>query len=228
MEIRDELAGAYMFYLANATAQRRSLDLYTDSADSWTVGSYFAHDGNFDEHVYKANADAYLCTLSIDDLLPDRLEHVPMDRLLRFVDQHRSERAAFHKELIALREEISTCENKVHAQYIVKDFIKNFDNARAEYRRAVGPLAKRELYSIFSVGHPVTMSFLSLPVAQGADPYNALRLGVGILLGGVSALAARELIAKERTVASYLVSAENLTRTPNGPLQRKFEEFMND
>jgi hypothetical protein len=72
------------------------------------------------------------------------------------------------------------------------------------------------------------MGFLSLPIAWSADPYSALRLAVGTLLGAVSALAAREFSPRERTVASYLVSAEHLTRTPNGVLQRKFKEFVND
>lgn len=151
-----------------------------------------------------------------------------MDELLRFVEKCKQERAAFQKELKAIREAISKCNSKKHAQYIVTDFIKKFENAKAEYRRAVGPFSKREVCSIFSVGLPVTMGFLSLPITWSSDPYSALQLGIGTLLGAVSALAARELIPKERTVASYLVSAEHLTRIPSWPLHRKFEEFIND
>lgn len=228
LEISQELAGGYMFYLAKAVAQKRSLGLFTDSADCWTVGTYFANDGNFDDWVYKEKADAYLCNLAIDDLLPDELEHVRMDKLLRFVEKHRGERTELQNELKGLREAISTCNNKTHARYIVEDFIKKFEKAKNEYRSAVSPLAKRELCSIFSVGLPATMGFLSLPVVGGGDPYTVLKLGVGTLFGAISALATRELISKESTVASYLVSAEYLTRTPHGPLHRKFEEFIND
>ena len=228
LEIPHELAGGYMFYLAKAVAQKRSMGLVTDSADCWTVGTYFANDGNFDDWVYKEKADAYLCNLAIDDLLPDELEHVRIDKVLRFVEEHRGERTAFQKELKGLREAISTCNNKTHAKYIVGDFIKKYEKAKKDYRSAVGPFAKRELCSIFSVGLPVTIGFLSLPVVGSGDPYSVLRLGVGTLLGAISALATRELISKERTVASYLVSAEYLSRTPSGPLHHKFEEFIND
>jgi len=197
LELSEELVGSYMFYLAKVVARKRSLELLTDSADSWIVGSYFAHDGNFGEQVYKENADAYLCNLAIDDLLPDQFGHVQMDKLLRFVEKNRDLRAAFQKELEAIREAISTCDNKAHAQYIVRDFVKRFENAKAEYRRVVGPFSKREVCSIFSVGLPVAMGFLSLPVAWTSDPYSVLRLGIGTLLGAVSALATRELIRRK-------------------------------
>jgi hypothetical protein len=228
LEVPYELAGGYMFYLAKVVAEKRSLELLTDSADTWVVGSYFANNGNFDENVHKENAEAYLCNLAIDDLLPDTCEQVPMDELLRFVEEYAEERAAFQRELKAVREAISICRNKTHAEYIVGDLIKTFEKAKTEYRRAVGPFSKREVCSIFSVGLPVTMGFLSLPIYWSTDPYSALQLAIGTLLGAVSALAARESVTKEGTVASYLVSAEHLTRTPNGPLQRKFKEFVND
>lgn len=53
LEVPHELAGGYMFYLANAVAGRRSLQLLTDSSESWTVGSFFAQAGNFDDYVCK-------------------------------------------------------------------------------------------------------------------------------------------------------------------------------
>jgi hypothetical protein len=228
LELSNELVGSYMFYLAKTVAQKRALEMLTDSSDNWIVGSYFANEGNFDEQVYEEKTGAYLCNLAIDDLLPDQLEHVPMDDLLRFVNKFRGERSAFQRELKILRDAISRCNNKKHARYIVGDFVKKFEKAKAEYRSAVAPFAKREFSSILSVGIPVTISILSLPTTPGADPYSAFRIGIGILLGAVSALAMRELIPKEKTVGSFLVSAEHLTRTPNGLLHRKFHEFMND
>ena len=49
-----------------------------------------------------------------------------------------------------------------------------------------------------------------------------------MLLGAVSALATREMGRKPKSIGSFLVDAERLTRTPSVLLHRKFEEFIND
>jgi hypothetical protein len=201
--------------------------LTTDSSDYWAVGSFFANDGNFTEYVCNDHADAYLANLAIDDLLPSNLSSARIDTVLKFADDNRDLRNEFNKELTALREEISLCNNKEHAKYIVKDFIKQFEKSKDEYRKSLKFFRKEDVCSILSVGLPVTASILALPIAASADPYTPLRLGLGTLIGAVSALAAREMIKKEKTVASYLVDSEQLTRTPSWLLHRKFEEFIN-
>jgi hypothetical protein len=227
LEIPPDLAGGYMFFLANAIAKRRSLGLLTDSADCWTVGSYFAQEGNFSEQVYDEKAGAYLCNLAVEKLLPDHLDHIGMDQLLRFCEKHTGERTAFQDHLNKLRSEIARCNSKQHAKYIVGDFVNRFDRAREDYRKEICAFSKREICSIFSVGLPTSISILSLAPAA-SDPYDALRLGTALLIGAVSALAARNLIPRNKGVPSYLVSLEELGRTPHYPLHRKFEEFVND
>ncbi|WP_049750210.1 hypothetical protein [Thiobacillus denitrificans] len=227
LEVPHEHAGGYMFYLAAAVAQQRALELTTDSSDYWAVGTYFANEGGFTEYVYDEQADAYLANLAIDDLLPNDLASVDIDVLLRFREDTVELRNAFQRELKLLQNEISRCNNKEHARYIVEDFIKRFERAKAEYRASLGFFRKADVYSIFSVGLPVAASIIALPIA-GGDPYTPVRLGVGALIGAVSALATREMGYKPKSVGSYLVDAERLTRTPNWLLHRKFEEFIND
>lgn len=225
MEVPHELAGGYMFYLANSIAQARSLDLVTDSADCWTVGTFFANNGNFAEELFVEKPDAHLLSLAINDLLPSDLSAVPMDTILRFAEENIEPRTAFQRELAALRMEISTCNNKKHAEYIVEDFVKRFERAKADYKDSIRFLSKTELYSILSVGVATTLGVLAMP---GGDPYSPLRLGIGTLAGAISSLASRELINKDKTVPSYLVSAENLGRDQSYALMRKFHEFVND
>lgn len=228
LEIPHELAGGYMFYLAKVVAERRSLELLTDTSDCWTVGTYFAHQGAFTEQVHDDGADAYLANFAVDDLLPETLDGVSIEAILRFREKSHEQRAGFQMELAKLRGEISRCNNKQHARYIVSDFIKKFERAKDDYRESLRFFRKTDVCSIFSVGMPVGLSIVALPADVGADPYSALRIGAGMLLGAVSALAAREMGDKKKTVASYLVDAERLSRTPNWMLSRKFEEFMND
>lgn len=228
LEVPHEHAGGYMFYLANSVAKARSMDLITDSSDYWAVGTFFAQNGNFGENVYDEGSNAYLANLAIDDLLPSDLSNVAIDVVLRFSEDTIEQRNNFQKELVSLREEISRCNNKQHARYIVGDFIKRFERAKSDYRESLSFFRKSDLCSIFSVGLPVTAAILALPLAAGADPYTPLRLGVGALIGAVSSLATRELTKKEKTVASYLVDSERLTKTPSWLLHRKFEEFIND
>lgn len=228
LEVGREHAGGYMFYLATAVAQRRALELTTDSSDCWAVGTYFANEGSFTEKVYDEHADAYLANLAIDDLLPNDLASVPIDAILRFREDTAELRIAFQRELGLLREEISRCNNKQHARYIVGDFIKRFEHAKAEYKASLGFFRKSDLCSLLSVGLPTSMAFVALPTLEGGDPYTPVRLGMGVLIGAVAALATREMGHKPKSIGSYLVDAERLTRTPNGLLHRKFEEFIND
>lgn len=227
LEVPHEHAGGYMFYLATAVAQERALDLTTDSSDYWAVGTYFANDGCFTEHVYDENADVYLANLAIDDLLPADLSSVSVETILRFREKTVELRLAFQRELKGLREEISRCNNKQHALFIVKDFISRFQRAKKDYRDSLGFFRKDGLSSILSVGVPVALSFIALPIAPGTDPYTPVRLGAGMLFGAVSALATREMGHKPKSIGSFLVDAERL-RTPSRLLHRKFEEFIND
>lgn len=228
MQVPPDLAGGYMFYLAKEVAQNRNLHLLSDSPDTWAVGSFFAHAGNFDEQVYKEGADAFLCNMAITDLLPDQMAHLTMDEILRFVEDHREEKAAFLRELEKLRLEISKCNNKEHARYIVSDFITAFQHAKEDYRKAIGPFSKREMCSILSGGLSATLGMLSLPTVGGGDPYEPVRICTGLLFGAVSALATREMIPLDKGLPSYLVSVDKLSATPNVHLHRVFEEFIND
>lgn len=228
LEVSSELAGGYMFYLANAVASKRSLDLLSDSPDYWTVGTFFASAANFTEAVYSETAEAYLATLAVEDLLPRDLDGVSIDKLLRFREEHDQERVVFQEHLDRLRQQVSRCNSKQHAQYIVLDFVKHVERARDQYRDSMGFFRKTDVNTLLTVGLPVGMGFLSLPTLPGGDPYSAIRLGAGLLFGAISSLASRALIPKERSVSSYLVSAEAMAAGPGYALHRKFEEFIND
>ncbi|WP_053162702.1 hypothetical protein [Pseudomonas brassicacearum] len=228
LEVPDDLAGGYMFYLATSVAERRSLQLTTDSSDCWAVGTYFANEGCFTEAVYDDDAKAYLANMAINDLLPRSLAHVNIDKLLRFREEHVEVRAQFQNELKLLKAEISTCNSKSHAQYIVGDFVKRFERAKADYRDSIGFFRTDDICSIFSVGIPVAATMIALPTFGSGDPYEPWRICTGMLIGAVSALAARELGRKPKTIASYLVGSERISKYPGHTLHRKFEEFIND
>lgn len=230
LEISGELAGGYMYYLAAAIAERRGSHLLTDSPESWTVGSYFQQKGNFNDEEVESAANAYLCNLAVDDLLPDTMKDVPMDSVLRFVEKHAEERRIFQLELENLRKEISVCNSNQHARYIVGDYIKRFERAKSDYKKEMGPFSKREFCSIFSTGLSATMCVLALPAISGVspDPYDAIRISAGILVGAVAALATREMIPRNKGVGSYLISAENIGKTPSRRLRKDFHEFIND
>jgi hypothetical protein len=227
-EVPQEIAGGYMFHLATEIAKARSLSLITDSSDYWAVGTFFAQNGNFDEKIYDDQSNAYLANLAIDDLLPNDLRGVSIEKILRFNEDNFEQKEDFQRKLLMLQGEISRCNNKEHARYIVSDFVKRFERAKEEYKKSLKFFGKGDVCSIFSVGVATTATIFSLPLPPGYEPYTPLHLGAGLLIGAVASLATRELTKKERTVASYLVDAERLTRTPSGLLHRKFEEFIND
>ena len=217
-----------MFYLATAVAEQRSLDLTTDSSDYWAVGTYFANEGCFTENLYDEKADIYLTNMAIDDLLPRDMSSVSIDKILRFREGTIELRLAFQSELNSLREEISRCNNKEHARFIVGDFINRFQRAKQDYRDSMGFFRKDGICSILSVGIPAALSLIALPVAPGVDPYSTVRISEGVLLGAVSSLATREMGRKPKSIGSYLVDAERLGSTPSKLLHHKFKEFIND
>lgn len=225
-EIPYEIAGGYMFHLAATVAKKRNLDLITDSADCWAVGTYFAQDGLFSENIYDENSNGYLVNLAIEDLLPSNLHNVSIEKILRFNEDNIEQQTQFQKELLSLRQEITKCNNREHARYIVFDFIKRFEKAKSDYKDSLRFLNKADVCSVFSVGIPASATIISMP--QVNDLYTPLKLGVGMLIGAVAALANRNLTRSTPTIGSFLVDAENLSKTPNVLLHRKFEEFIND
>jgi hypothetical protein len=228
LEVPEDLAGGYMFYLATSVAEQRSLQLTTDSSDTWAVGTYFANEGCFTEAVYDDNANAYLANMAINDLLPSNLGHVKIDQLLKFRDEYAEVRAQFQNELNLLKTEISACNNKGHAQFIVGDFVKRFERAKSDYRDTLGFFRRDGLFSTFSVGIPVTATMIAMPTFGAGDPYEPWRICTGMLIGAVSALASRELGRKPKSIASYLVGSERISKYPGHTLHRKFHEFIND
>lgn len=225
-EIPNDIAGGYMFHLAASVAKSRNFDLITDSSDCWAVGTYFAQDGLFSENVYDESSNGFLMNLAIDDLLPSNLYDAPIDKILRFNEEHIEQKNSFQNELLFLRQEISKCNNREHARYIANDFIKKFEKAKSDYKDSIRFFNKVDVCSIFSVGIPATATIMSM--SQVSDLYTPLQLGIGTLIGAVASLANRQLTRRTPTIGSFLVDAENLTRTPSVLLHRKFEEFIND
>jgi hypothetical protein len=224
-DVREDLVGGYMFYLAYAVCSARSLQMLTDSADSWVVGTYFAQQANFAEAIQPDLGGSQLCSLTAEEVLPD-LSDVPMEIVLRFVEEHRGEREQFRMALDGLRAELGRCSSREHADYIRDEFVSRLVRSKEEYKKATGFFGKRERLSALAYGVPTTMAVLSLPGAD--DPYSLIRLGAGLLLGAVAALAGRELITHKEPVGSYLVGAHDLTDSSATRMRKLFEEFIND
>lgn len=147
-------------------------------------------------------------------------------RFLRFREDHAEVRAQFQNELNQLKAQIATCNNKSHAEYIVQDFVKRFERAKSDYRKTLKFFRKEDVCSLMSVGIPTSAAMLALPGLSSGDPYEPWRIYAGMLIGAVSALASREMGRKPKSIPSYLVGSERLSRFPGHTLHRKFEEFI--
>jgi hypothetical protein len=233
IKIPRYIAGIYMFYLSKVVAEKRDLNLLTDSNDSWIAGTYFSQEGNFNKDIRFSMDDVYLCNLAIDGLLPSNLSGIPMENLIKFKEKHKDERIEFQKSLDGLKKEISKCENKEHAKdIIVGDFIKNFEVAKSEYKKTIAFFNKIDMYSLIFTGIPVAGALLS------SNPfYDPMKFSKELLLWGVSALAYSKLIPKTKGVPSYLIDAEKLAINGKYPnyktikdksLHERFNDLMND
>ena len=180
LEVPHEHAGAYMFYLSAAVAERRALSMTTDSSDYWAVGTYFANEGSLLRTFTTTRLTLTLPIWRSTIFFPNDLESVSVDVILRFREDTAELRNAFQHELKALREEISRCNNKEHARYIVEDFVSRFERAKTEYRESLSFFRRCSICSIFSVGLPAAIAFVSLPMVGAGDPFTP----VPPLLGG--------------------------------------------
>jgi len=223
-QIPEELAGGYMFFLANAIARTRNLELLTDSADQWVVGTYFHQDGDIPDNLYDEEAARQLCSLTVADLLPDSLQDVPFEKVLRYVEQHHGERTELRKALAGLQQQLVQCNSREHWEFLRTEFVKDMERAMRDYRKSMAFFGKRSLTAVLCAGVPATLGAAAIP---GADLFSPMTISASLGIGALAALASRAPLSPKAALGSYLIEAPT-SHVSHDRLHRKFKEFIDD
>ncbi len=75
LNVSEEFGRFYMFYLANAMAEKRELAKITDIKEAWTASCYFDYDGTVDGDA-NFDTDKQIVTLMLNDFIPANIEEI--------------------------------------------------------------------------------------------------------------------------------------------------------
>jgi len=231
LSLPEGLARGYMFYLAKAVSGRRNLATATDSADEWAIMPYFKERANFDEILYRPEAQAFYSFMMFTDVLPSRSESVDMEDVIRFACTRKDEKARLRNVLREFSDSVVACESPSHAAHLLAEYERQIRQAKKDFTQSMGFFDAEQGYALLSVGLPLALSVFGAFGAQ--DPYSLLNISGSVFIGAVAAYwkydRAREKNRKE-SYASYLVEIDRRLGSESrvNAATHILDEFIND
>lgn len=233
LQLPSHLARGYMLYLANRIADRRNLNMATNSPDAWVTSAYINERGSFSEFVYSARDDddirAY-STVSLRDLLPANLEGASMQQVIDFSKKYQDEKEELRQTVAGFLNELRQCKEPDRAKHIIESHIARLDKAKQNYKKSTGFLSKDTLRSSMVIGVPALYTVLgAMTELLGKDYY--LHYSASMLIGFGAAMVERNFTSTQNTdpVGNILVSMDKQFSgnvQPNFPYL--FDQFIND
>jgi hypothetical protein len=155
LSVSEQVANAYMLYLATNIARRRKIGKATDDENVFSVDSYFQFDGNFSEHIFDESQTELAATVVLPQLLPNGLETDSMKRVLDFRHKYTDARAAYRESVLDLSKLLTTVESKSHVQEVINNFRNKLEDAkRSPIGKATATISEHK-YSALAIGLPI-------------------------------------------------------------------------
>lgn len=233
IELPQDIARGYMFFLSNKVAARRNLARATDDKYSYAIAPFFSENANFDEFTCDKDADGFYSSLIINDFFPHDISTIPIERIIEIIRHSQDERKAFREELFRFAEELHKCSSKEHAETIFHDYKNELLQRKKNLKAAQGFLNNNDVGSLFSMGLPVSLSAYGAIAASGQDPFGLLTLASSVFIGAIASYfdyKKATSLKDNPSGASYLISLEkDFSECKQIPaFDRYFEEFIND
>ena len=225
------LARAYMFILSKAMAEFRNMNQGTDNPDVWSVGQYFSNKGNFGDYVRNPNAKSYLCSLVLDDIIPQDIEQVSAYDIISFSTNRQPERELLRSRIDGLMDELTNVRTQEHAYDIVNDFVINVENEKESLKRSMSFRRSTEYGKAIMTG--INLSFGAMTaLSWTGTPFSIQHLSAAVLFGAVGAYLNHRKVKQTTTSSdvSMLVGIDSLRRTLpiNLECMNSLDEFVND
>jgi len=232
LSVSEEVADAYMLYLATNIARRRKIGKATDDEQVFSVDSYFQFDGNFSEYIFDENQAEVAATVVLPQLLPSGLETDSMERVLNFRNRFAEARASYRENVLDLAKLLTTIESSSHVRDIIEDFRNKLTGAKhASAGRAIATISEHK-YAALAIGLPIAAAaFLD----GGKFQWSVALGGIGIGLIATMADANKsKRSAWKKSDAFYHLALHNYFGWAEGRriglprISDKFHEFMDD
>lgn len=186
LELPRQVANGYMLLLAETVARRRCLPKATDDPDMHAVLPYYAHDGNFDEQLYNAEATEFMASALVPTIMPGGLEFAPIEKILSLHKEAAEGRTAFRNAIAEFSECAARIEDARHRSDLVKDFESKLRTANTAREASLKRLFGQIGFSLLCVGLPVGVRAVRA-LHDGSDPYDPADICAGVTIGAVAA-----------------------------------------
>lgn len=232
LSVSEQVANAYMLYLATNIAGRRKMGKATDDENVFSVDSYFQFDGNFNEYIFDESQTEVAATVVLPQLLPGGLETDSMKRVLSFRNRYTEARAAYRESVLNLAKLLTTVESPSHLKAIIDDFKKKLtEPGRSSVGKTIATFSEHK-YAALAIGLPIAAgAFLSgekfkWSVALGG-------IGVGIIATMADANKSKRSDWKKSDAFYHLALEgyfgwEEGRRSGLSRISDQFHEFMDD
>ena len=231
VKMSKPLARSYMFILSKAIAESRNMNQGTDNPDIWSVGQYFSNKGNFGDYVKNHSAKSYLCSLVLEDIIPQDIGQVSAQDIINFSANRHSEREAFRLRIDELMGKLSSIKTQEHAYYIVNDFIKKVEDDKDTFKRSMSFKHCDELGKSIMTCINLTFGAMSA-LSWAGTPFTLQHLSAAVGIGAVGAYLNHRKVKQVTTSSdiSMLVGIDSLRRTLpiNLECMNCLDEFVND
>lgn len=180
------LARSYMFILSKVMAEFRNMNQGTDNPDIWSVGQYFSNKGNFGDYVRNPSAKSYLCSLVLDDIIPQDIEQISAKDIVAFSKNRQPERELLRLKIDGLMDNLANVRTQEHAHDIVNDFVNRVEKEKGSLKRSMSFPHSIEFGKALMTG--INLSFGAMTaLSWTGTPFSIQHLSASVLFGAVGA-----------------------------------------
>ena len=236
LNVSEEFGRFYMFYLANAMAEKRGLAKITDRKEAWTASCYFDYDGTLDSYA-DLDADKHIVTLMLRNFIPDNIEEIPANSIISFREKHRDERRRFIEAVKNFSTKLSNIDDMLIIEDAINEYKKDIESSIKDFRESLRSLKFTSLTGIKTISFPVGFNVAGY-FGEWNWQYKTISSVAGLALGFLTSYAdyreQRKKLIKESDFSYiyFLRDTFDNWHYDGGPLNyhlyRQIEEFVND
>ena len=236
LHLSEEFGRFYMFYRANAMAERRRLAKITDSKEAWTASYYFDYDGKIDAYT-RFDTNKHIVTLMLRNFIPGNIEEIPVSSIISFREKHRDERKGFIESVKNFSVKLSNIDDPKIVEDAINEYKKDIEQSIQDFRESLVSLKLTSLTGIKTISVPVAFNAAGY-FGEWNWEYRLISSIAGVALGLLTSYAdyreKRKKLVKECDF-SYIYFLNNTFDkwhynggSLNYHLFRQIEEFVND
>jgi len=241
----NALIAQYMLLLANEISIKNDLTLITDDIPSWTCQEFINYDANFHgdgvlsymdgSPAYPDDSSYVMVGIYLEEYIPENLESISFDSIMRFRDEYEDQRKNFVKEYVEFQDKISSLQNSGVRETHINEYKWHLQQKTDEYREAL----QQSYISVVSAGYQLLTAPVITDIAcrylVPESPLSGGLAGCALAVGLLWGLEKRREDIKEickNNPCSFLVNLQGYdfetVKYLNRKLGLQFHEFIND